>query len=214
MHVLILFAVSLSLDAVAVGFSYGVKKIRIPAGSLLALFVVSVLMSGAGSLLGAAVSSLLSPQAARWISFLLLLGLGVWMLIDSLRGAREKEEKKAPPKERTFEFMLKSIGLSVKIIKHPVDCDFDRSATIDLGEACYLAFLLSIDAVCSCASLSVGGSGCTVMPALVGLFQTGFLFAGDLAGKYFSKMKFLSAKAVTLLPGTILIVVALLRFFG
>lgn len=214
MYVLALFAVSLSLDAIAVGFSYGIKKIRIPFGSLLTLFAISALMSGAGSLLGSAVSTLLTPEAARWSSFLLLLGLGIWMLIDSFRSTREKPAKKPPAEEKTFEFMLKSIGLSVKIIKHPVDCDFDRSATIDLGEACYLAFLLSIDAVCSCASLAVGGGGSPIMPVLVGLFQTGFLFAGDLAGKYFSKAKFLSAKAVMLLPGTLLIGVALLRFFG
>lgn len=70
------------------------------------------------------------------------------MIFDSFREARETQPKKEAREEKTFEFMLKSIGLSVKIIKHPVDCDFDKSATIDFWEASYLAFLLSIDAVC------------------------------------------------------------------
>lgn len=214
MYVLILFAVSLSLDAVAVGFSYGMKDIKLPARSMLAMFLISAFMSAVGTLLGGTVSSFFSPQAAKWISFLLLMGLGLWMIFDSFREARETQPKKEARDEKTFEFMLKSIGLSVKIIKHPVDCDFDKSATIDFWEASYLAFLLSIDAVCSCASLAVGGSSSYITPILVGVFQTAFLFAGDFAGKYFSNAKFLNAKAVMLLPGTILICVALIRFFS
>lgn len=214
MYVLLLFAISLSLDAVAVGFSYGMKKIKIPLLSLLMLFLISVLMGAAGTFLGNVVSTLFRAEAAKWISFLLLLGLGLWMIYDSFRDTKEKAQKKGPQKEKSFEFMVKSIGLSVKIIKHPVDCDFDKSSTLDLWEAAYLAFLLSIDVICSCASLAVSGNSSYIIPILVGVFQTAFLFGGNFVGKYFANVRFLSAKATMLLPGAILVCVALLRFLG
>ena len=213
-YVLLLFAISLSLDAVAVGFSYGMKKIKIPIPSLVMLFVISALMGAAGTFFGTAVSALLCADAAKWISFLLLLGLGLWMIYDSFRDAKEKGQRKELKEEKSFEFMVKSMGLSVKIIKHPIDCDFDKSSTIDLWEAAYLAFLLSIDVICSCASLAVSGNSSYIIPVLVGVFQTAFLCGGNLVGKYFSNVRFLSAKVIQLLPGIILVCVALLRFFG
>lgn len=213
MYILILFAISLSLDAAAVGFSYGIKKIRLPINSLAALFIVSALMSAAGTFFGGAVSSFLSAEASKLLSFLLLLGLGLWMSADSLR------ETKKPPKktwdgEKSFRLMLGSVSLCVKIIKQPIDCDFDKSSSIEFLEACYLAFLLSLDALCSCASLAAGGSISYIAPILVGVFQTAFLFAGDAAGRRFSNAKFLNAGAAALLPGAILICVAFIRFFS
>lgn len=212
MYILILFAASMSLDAAAVGFSYGMKKIRLPFASLVMLFVISSLMSAAGTFFGSAASQFMNEDASRYVSFVLLFGLGIWMIIDSF-SERGKETPCERCEEKTFEFMVKSMGLSVKIIKHPIDCDFDKSSVIDLFEAVYLAFVLSVDSVCSCLGFGLGTDASYIMPILMGAFQSAFLYVGDLIGKSFAHIKNFTSRAAMLMPGAILIVVAVLSFF-
>lgn len=210
MYILILLAFSLSLDAAAVGFSYGIKKIRMPFASLSVIFVVSSLMSAAGTFFGNAISHLLPAEVSKWLSFILLSLLGLWMIVGSLSDSGS--ETKEADKEKTFEFIFKSAGLSVKIIKHPVNCDFDNSYVIDFFEAIYLAFVLSLDAVCSCIGFGTAGGISYAAPIIIGTFQVLFLYVGDILGKYFSHIRIFNSRLSAFIPGIILIVVAVMHF--
>lgn len=214
MVTVLLFAVSLSLDAIAVGFSYGVKKIKIPILSAGVVGMISIGFSALATYAGKWLSTLLPPAAARWIGIGMLLALGIWTLLQALL---EKEPVSEAPQDKqsqdktVLHLMLKSLGLSVTIIKHPVDCDFDGSKRIDLLEAFYLGLMLSMDAICSCIGLALSGTVYVVTPLLIGAFQWLFLQCGDLIGRYLSRLDFLRPKLIALLPGVILIGIALLR---
>lgn len=220
MYTLILLALSLSLDAAAVGFSYGIKKIRLPLSSLAVIFIISALMSAAGTFFGNALSQFLPENISRIISFLMLSLLGIWMIADSFsdfsphkKNALSEKTEKALSAERTFEFDLRSIYLSVKIIKRPVNCDFDRSLNIDFFESVYLAFMLSLDSVCSCIGFGTSGAAPYTVPLLVGIFQVLLLYTGTMLGKHFSRIKIFSSRISALTPGLILLAVAVMHFF-
>lgn len=215
MFTVILFAVSLSLDAIAVGFSYGVKKIKIPILSGAVVGILSVCFSAIAICAGQWVSVLLAPDIAKWIGIGMLLALGLWMLCQTIFGV---EKKPVTPKganeqqdKTILNLMLKSLGLSVTIIKHPVDCDFDGSKRIDFFEALYLGLMLSMDAICSCIGLALSGAVSWLTPLFIGAFQWLFLQCGDYLGRTLARLDFLRPKLIALLPGLILLCVALLR---
>lgn len=211
---MLLFAVSLSLDAIAVGCSYGVKKIKIPILSGAVVGAISVGFSALATFAGTWLSALFPAAVAKWIGIGMLLALGAWMLLQTLFG-REPEPKAAqqpPAQEKTIlNLMLKSLGLSVTIIQYPADCDFDGSKRIDLLESLYLGLMLSMDAICSCIGLALSGAVSWLTPLLIGVFQWLFLQCGDLVGQKLARLDFLRPKFIALLPGILLIGIALLR---
>ncbi len=81
---------------------------------MLAMLLISAFMSAVGDAARRDGFVVFSPQAAKWISFLLLMGLGLWMIFDSFREEARNTAEKRGERGKTFEFMLKSIGLSVK----------------------------------------------------------------------------------------------------
>ena len=91
------------------------------------------------------------------------------------------------------------------------DYDFDRSKTIDMAEGAALALALSLDAVGAAFSLA----SCTplVFPFLIGLCQFLFLLIGKKAGAHLDSCTECSARALHLISGVILILLALLRLF-
>ena len=91
------------------------------------------------------------------------------------------------------------------------DYDFDRSKTINMAEGAALALALSLDAVGAAFSLA----SCTplVFPCLIGLCQFLFLLIGKKAGAHLASCTECSARALHLISGVILILLALLRLF-
>ena len=69
-------ALALSLDTFAAGISLGVRRIRIPAASLLALSLTCSLSLLVSILLGGLLGDWISPHAANLISCMLLCGIG------------------------------------------------------------------------------------------------------------------------------------------
>ena len=73
----ILLALSVSIDSLGIGVTYGVKKIRISKLSNIVLFAISFCIVSGSIFLGHYISVLLSPTVSTFIgsSFLILLGL-------------------------------------------------------------------------------------------------------------------------------------------
>jgi len=87
----LLLALSISIDELAIGFSLGTILISIPGGILLSPLVLclfigvqSCLMTGIGLVLGRILHTRLKPvkEWSEIFSALLLIGLGIWLLLD------------------------------------------------------------------------------------------------------------------------------------
>ena len=71
--------------------------------------------------------------------------------------------------------------------------------------------MLSMDAICSCIGLALSGAVCWLTPFFIGIFQLLFLQCGNVLGQKLARLDFLRPKLIAILPGIILLCVAVLR---
>lgn len=108
------------------------------------------------------------------------------------------------------------IWIILETIKNPIILDLNKSNTIELNEAIYLAIALSIDSVCVGISSSSFGIYGLLYPILVPIFQLLFLNFGIILGKKFTTMrnfKHVPLKLWNILSGILLISIGIFRIF-
>mgnify|MGYP001362300128 CR=1 FL=1 len=105
---------------------------------------------------------------------------------------------------------LRRFGLVIDVLRAPQAADMDRSGTISAPEAVLLGFALSLDALG--AGFGAAMVGFPALPAslLIAAASGVFLLAGMRFGRTFA-VKFGGAKAVSVLPGLILITTGIAR---
>ena len=85
----LLFAISANIDCLAIGLSYGIQSIKIDMRSNL----IIALLSTAGTLLsmlaGSSLSGLCSPKAANALGSFLMMGIGLWIMIEEHCGKKK-----------------------------------------------------------------------------------------------------------------------------
>lgn len=150
----LLLAFSVSVDALGIGLSYGLRKIRFPYTSLLLLFSETFLMITAFLQLGRVLSDFFPAALAQKLSVGILFLFGFWLCLP-------KQKADSP-------------------LHTPTLCDKNNSSVLEPKEALLLGFILSMDSFAiglSAASLEV-----PLLPLFAALFQTGFLFLGERLG--------------------------------
>ncbi len=210
----IILAVSLSLDAFGAGIAYGLRKIRIPLVSKLVICLFSVFYSGAALAIGSSLSSVLPPYVSKLVGVLILLSMGIWVIFQALLRNEDGgglEECKINTDETLFQIAIKSLGITIKVIKNPMEGDIDRSGTIDVAESFLLGLALSIDAIGVGIGSALTGFNSVIMPFAVGFFQLFFLYAGTSLGVKFAVSDRINKKLLSLLPGILLIFLAIVR---
>ncbi len=80
---LFLLALSLNLDSLSIGVSYGLKKIEIPFPSLFIIVLMSISTIGLSWYLGSVIFSFISLYLAKIICSVLLIALGVALFIQA-----------------------------------------------------------------------------------------------------------------------------------
>lgn len=212
---LFLMAFSLSIDALGVGIAYGLKKIRIPLSSGILMsfmsFCCALIAVGAGKLL----YTVLPPKAGGWLSVLILVSMGIYM-IDTARKLRKNPEDQSigqPSPTVQKQMVLEFLGLTITIIQNPPKGDFDGSKAIERNEAVYLGLALSLDSLGAGIGYSMGASSVFLLPFCICLFQFLFLTLGTGLGKHISRLH-IHETFFSLLPGIIMLLLAALRIFG
>ncbi|MCX7921162.1 MAG: sporulation membrane protein YtaF [Clostridia bacterium] len=211
-----ILAISLSLDALGVGIAYGLRKISIPLVSKLVICFLSILYSGAALIAGKYISQMLNSDVSKFIGVFILIFMGVWIILQSLF---KKEPTKTfssvhGDKEKTLlKIAIKSLGITVQVIKNPADGDIDKSGVIDVSESLLLGLALSIDAIGVGIGSALAGFNSMAIPLAVGLFQLVFLYAGTFVGGKFSSLERVNKKFIALLPGILLIALGILRIY-
>ena len=209
---ILLIAISLSLDAFGAGITYGMRKIRIPLVSKLIICFMSVLYSGLALIAGKAAHGFLPPAVASIAGAVILASMGVYIIMQSfLKKEESMKEKSSLKKGKLFEIALKSLGITIQVIRNPDNGDIDSSGIIDTREALLLGFALSVDAIGVGIGSALAGISSLLIPLAAGVFQMLLLHAGTCLGKRFGESSGLNKKMLSVVPGILLITMALIR---
>jgi len=172
-----IISLSLSIDALGIGLSFGLRNIKIPftartVSACLCFFITSLSL-----IAGEVIKNVLDTQLMVYFSSALLIFLGCMIILKALK--KESPEKETPL-EKTF--FIKSLGLTVNIISAPATCDIDGSNTIDIKEALYLGCALSMDSLAVGISYAIGSKTTFLIPVFSAISQFIFLYAGSMIG--------------------------------
>ncbi len=110
----IFLAAVLNFDALAIGVSYGIRKIDIPPASLLLISASSVGYTFAAGVLGGA----MTHNLPGWIGSLILIGIGCYTLLGALREPTSFDNPSARLNFSTFlSFLCSLVNLGANFCK-------------------------------------------------------------------------------------------------
>lgn len=192
MHILssILFAVTANIDSIAVSVSYGAKKIKIGFASNLLISAVSALGTLLSMTIGLLISDVVTPFAANVIGSGVLILLGLWFTIDSLRKLHARPEAACQggvhltgdKKEKAANALIEAYQNSMELLDEPELADKDQSGRIDLREAVSLAFALAVNNFAAGIGASMSGLNIEVTTLSTFLLNLAFVEVGCLIG--------------------------------
>jgi len=187
----LLFGISASLDALIIGITYGIKKIKI---SLLQNILIS-LITLAGTVisigLGSSLKPLLSAQTARIAGSTLLMMLGLYYILKYIRAIWKKYSS--------------GKNLTINEIQgaSTVESEEDKKNRLSIQETAILGLALSVNNIGIGISASI--AGLSLLPTAIATFicSVCFLLLGTSVGKV--KILNIADKYSDLLTGLILI---------
>lgn len=195
----LLYILSVNLDSIGVGLSYGLRKIHISFTAGVICASVSVLCFAITFFTGTFLSAYFSPILAKALASVILFLLGLWIILNSFTDVKH-----------TRKFSIRPLGITILIMCDPALCDFDNSSKIDTREAIYLALSLSLDSVAVGLGAGLAGISAWYLPILIGVSQFLFLTIGKALGEKLSSLK-IPHKIWTVLSGLILILLAIVH---
>ena len=210
---IILLVISVNLDALGVGLVYGIKKIHIPLSYKTLICIFSVLYSGISIFIGNSLSHHVSDTFGKYLGIGILVSLGIYSIFKAIY-PKKPSSRQSLENESLFKIILKPLGISVHVVRNSPSIDIDNSGKIDLGEAILLSLALSVDSFGVGLGFSLLGCNILFIPFIIGLCQLIFLNIGLLLGNKVSNLtynKFINAKTISILPGILLIILALFR---
>ncbi len=186
--------------------SYWTDRIKITFYSNLVINLVCSLFLGIALALGGFLKDFLSPNTASVLSFALLLSLGFFRLFESFfkTYVRKFSSAGAPLTFKVFDFKF-----VLEIYANETKADYDKSKTLTLKEAVYLAVALSLDSLAvgfGSSLVSINHLQVVILSFVIG---TCCLFIGVRIGKKFIEKVDLN---LSWLSGLMLIVLAFIRF--
>jgi len=191
-----LLSVALSIDALGIGISYGLREIRIPFITKMIISLQSVLITSTAIFSGNFITKLLPEFISEKIGVFVLVFLGIWFIFEGLTEEKEETEKNY-------------LGHTIDIAKAPVKCDTDNSRTIEWFEALYLGLALSLDSFG--AGIGAGAAGITnyLIPFMTALFQMFFLCSGKFLGAKIKKLFNVKENGFIIISGILLIIIGI-----
>lgn len=207
-----LLAFSASIDSLGVGITYGIKKTKISLLALLVLFFLSLFVTSLSIILGNTLSSFISADFTTIIGGFMLCCIGIFIFYGAINNKEKKHSKKIF-KHKEYNFFIDFLGITINIIKDPINSDLDKSNVIDIKEAIFLCLALSLD------SISIGFVGSAIginsftFPILISLFQIFFLSIGRFFGNKISNISILPNNIWNIISGIILVFIGISKFF-
>lgn len=209
-----LLAISVSIDSFGIGMTYGFRNTKVSAIAKIILFCISLSITSLSISFGNIISHFLSPFFTKLIGSLLLIGMGLFILCESFSKKTNTSlpQKKKEISSKTYQLFIRSLGLTIQIIRDPISSDMDGSHSIDSKEVAYLGFALSIDSACIGIGSSMLGVA-SFFPLLASLFQLFFLLFGLWFGKKVAICSHIPENIGNRIAGILLILIGIVRFF-
>ncbi|MGL5506578.1 MAG: sporulation membrane protein YtaF [Paraclostridium sp.] len=202
----LILVLSLCIDTFVASIAYGTDRIKIPISSAIIINGVCTSFLALSLFLGSIFKDILSPSIASYLSFTLLLILGVYRLFESFfkTYVYKVSNLGAPLTFKVFDFKF-----VLEIYANETKADYDKSKILTPKESLYLATALSLDSLAVGFGSSLGNvryMEVIILSLLVGLVS---LLCGVTIGK-----KFIEKIDINLswLSGAMLIVLAIIRF--
>lgn len=204
----LLLALAVSIDALGIGITYGVRNTKITNISKCVLFFIFFIVAILSTYFGLFINNLFSPFISNFIGFIILFFMGLWIIYTTIT---PKKVTKNKPSNKKYNFILRPLGITITIIKDPILSDLDNSNNISPKEAFYLAIALSLDVLSIGIGAGVSGITSLVFPLLSASFQVLFISLGSMFGKYiYGKFK-ISEKFWNISSAIILIIIGFSR---
>lgn len=123
-----------NLDNAGVGIAYGVRKIRIPWYSNLAMSIISALGALLFGLFGNVIAFYVRPWVSHLVGSAVIISVGIWVLLQAYKEADAA---------RT---VCDSSGSFSRLLRNPEEADKDSSQSISLNESIILGAALAMNA--------------------------------------------------------------------
>lgn len=216
-------ALALSIDGLAVGVAYGMRRIRVPVRSLLMIGLCSAACFAVALMLGDVAAAVIGLGAPHFIGAAILIGLGLWHIGKGWEESRAREAAAGagdhgavPDRDRDgssdfgtlLRIRVRGLGIVVQVLREPGRADLDRSGAIDVGEAVVLGTALGLDALAAGFGAAFVGFGFSVV-AVVACAQLLVTWFGLWLGREHGA-RWLGEKGFYV-PGVILILIGLLQ---
>lgn len=227
---LVILAFAVSLDGFGVGVMYGLRKIRIPLGPLAIISLWSGVVIFSSMLIGVWMSAFLSPAVAKRIGAVILIGIGIWALVQIVRqrsGDGEEEQTAeiaaVRPKQvkaggttvvekQIFSWEIRSVGLVIQILRTPTAADVDNSGNISVSEAMLLGLALSLDSFGAGIGAALIGFSPLLTSVVIAFASGTFIAVGLRIGLRYAEMDWM--RKLSFLPGCVLIVMGIMKLFA
>lgn len=198
-----IIAVLLSADAVAAGLSYGMKKIKIPISSKIIIGMCTMFGALLSVTLGNKIMLYVTPFTAKAVGSFIFFALGIWFLMQTLIPSDISDGGEI------YSHAVKSLGITVMIVKNPEMTDINKSGTIDGREAFITGLALAADVLAAGIGLGLAGADALTLAVATGFFQVVFLSIGIYTGGKFERLCGRYGRISAMLPGVIMIILGI-----
>ncbi|WP_085991298.1 sporulation membrane protein YtaF [Oceanobacillus senegalensis] len=196
---LLLLVIAVSIDGFGVGITYGMQKIKVPLRALFIIMLCSGIVLLTSMTIGDMLESFISADIARNIGGIILIALGMFSLINTIR-SNLKKDKEVVVTEQASKSKINEIKT---VFATPDKADLDKSGNISVGEALLLGFALALDAFGAGIGASLLGYSPLLTAILIASMSGIFLYTGMKLGMLLAKNDKL--KKLSFLPPTLLI---------
>jgi putative sporulation protein YtaF len=204
---LLLLAFAVSLDSFSVGFTYGLRNVKIPLKSIITIAICSAGVLIVAMTIGEVLGEILPEEIAGKLGGFILILLGAWILYQFFRP--EPIETPNDDEKTLINLEIQSLGIVINILKKPMSADFDRSGTITGIEAIMLGMALSLDAFGAGIGAAMLGFSPFALAIAAAIMSSTFVFAGMRAGIFLSGYSWV--QKISFLPGLLLIIVGIFK---
>lgn len=211
----LLLAIPISLDCIGIGITYGIKNTYITPLAKFIIFSIFFIVTSVAVSIGTLIIEIFSLEFANIVGVILLVIMGLWIIYQSFRPKKKniKINKIEISKPKIHKFIIKPLGLTIKIIKNPSNSDLDHSNHIDAKEALYLGSAISIDAFCAGVGCSAIGITSFLFPLFISIFHIVFLSFGSFIGENLSSRTKIPDNIWSIISGILLISIGISKLF-
>ena len=209
----LLLALSVSIDSFGIGITYGLRNTKISILPKILLFIISVFFTTFSIFLGNLLTDILPKNYVKLIGSILLFFIGLWIIYQAIKKDNKNTILSTNKEPKIYSFIIKFLGITIKIIRDPKSSDLDNSKTIDWKEAIFLGIALSIDSIGVGIGGSIIGVNSFLFPILVASFQLIFLSLGKNISVKIFKLYKLPENIWSIISGILLIIIAISKYF-